>query len=76
MSKSTDNVLLVPGESGWEIWSGLATGLFSLQAATEIQQAGELTDIPSGDLLLLSRSKPSPQCRCASPAMTTHYFPI
>jgi hypothetical protein len=53
VSKSTDNVLLVPGESGWEIWSGQTTGPFTLQTATEIEHAGELTGIPSGDLLLL-----------------------
>ena len=53
MSKPTDNVLLIPGESGWEIWSGQGTTGFSLQAATDVERASDLTDIPGGDLLLL-----------------------
>ncbi len=54
MSKTTENVLLVPGESGWEIWTG-QTGAeaFTLKAATAHARAADLTDIPNGDLLLL-----------------------
>ena len=40
MSKTTDNVLLVPGESGWEIWTGQTTdAAFTLHAATSIERA-------------------------------------
>ncbi len=53
MSKTTDNVLLVPGESGWEIWSSNGESGFALQGATEITDAGELTEIPSGELTML-----------------------
>ena len=53
MSKSTDNVLLVPGESGWEIWTGPSAAEFTLHSATAAEQASELTDIPAGDLVLL-----------------------
>lgn len=53
MSKSTDNVLLVPGESGWEIWTGQTPSEFILHAATDIERASDLKDLPSGDLLLL-----------------------
>ncbi len=53
MSKSTENVLLVPGEAGWEIWTSQTTTDFTLHAATAIERASDLTDIPSGDLLLL-----------------------
>ncbi|GAA5123177.1 hypothetical protein JIN84_11045 [Luteolibacter yonseiensis] len=53
MSKTTENVLLVPGESGWEIWSGPSTAALTLHSATTIDKAGDLTDIPAGDLLLL-----------------------
>ena len=54
MSKTTDNVLLVPGESGWEIWTGQTTGAaFTLHAATSVERASDLTDLPGGDLLLL-----------------------
>jgi hypothetical protein len=53
MSKTTENVLLVPGESGWEIWTGTSTTPFALHEATTIERAGDLTNLPSGDLLLL-----------------------
>ncbi len=53
MSKSTDQVLIVPGESGWEIWTSQADGGFALQSATESHRAADLTDIPSGELILL-----------------------
>ena len=53
MSKSTDNVLLVPGESGWEIWTGQTTHSFTLHATSAVERAGDLTDLPGGDLLLL-----------------------
>ena len=53
MSKTTENVLLVPGESGWEIWTGQSTTEFTLHSATDIGRAGDLAGIPSGDLLLL-----------------------
>lgn len=54
MSKTTDNVLLVPGESGWEIWTGqTAAAAFTLHAATAVERAGDLADLPAGDLLLL-----------------------
>ncbi len=53
MSKTTENVLLVPGESGWEIWTGQSATDFTLHSATTIDRAGDLTDLPHGDLLLL-----------------------
>ncbi len=53
MSKTTDNVLLVPGESGWEIWTDPSDGGFTLHSATDIGRAGDLTAIPAGDLSLL-----------------------
>ncbi len=53
MSKTTENVLLVPGESGWEIWTGQTATEFTLHTATTIDRAADLTSIPSGELLLL-----------------------
>jgi hypothetical protein len=53
VSKTTENVLLVPGESGWEIWTGQSGSPFTLKTATTIEKAGDLTDLPSGDILLL-----------------------
>jgi len=53
VSKTTENVLLVPGESGWEIWTGQTSSEFTLHSSTAISQASALTGIPGGDLLLL-----------------------
>ncbi len=53
MKKSNESVLLVPGEVGWEIWTGQAGGDFTLQSATATERASDLTDIPAGDLLLM-----------------------
>ena len=53
MSKTTENVLLVPGESGWEIWTGQSATEFTLHSATAIERASDLTDVPAGDLVLL-----------------------
>ncbi|RPJ34910.1 MAG: hypothetical protein EHM17_04690 [Verrucomicrobiaceae bacterium] len=53
MSKSTEHVLLVPGESGWEIWTRQEDGAFSLHSTSGTAHAGELTAIPSGELTML-----------------------
>jgi hypothetical protein len=53
VSKTNDKVLLVPGESGWEIWTSQTEGGFQLHKATEITQAGDLKDVPQGDVTLL-----------------------
>ena len=53
MSKTTDQVLLVPGAAGWEIWTRNDEEGFALHAATGVSRAGDLTDIPAGDLILL-----------------------
>lgn len=53
MSKTNDNVLLVPGESGWEIWTSQNASEFTLHSATSTERAGDLTELPNGDVLLL-----------------------
>ncbi len=53
MSKSTENVLLVPGESGWEIWTSPSTAEFALHNATAAENAIELTQLPAGDIIQL-----------------------
>ena len=53
MSKTTENVLLVPGETGWEIWTGSSGTEYTLHSATAAANAGDLTDLPAGDLTLL-----------------------
>lgn len=46
-------MLLVPGESGWEIWTDPAEGVFTLQSATGIARAGDIGEMPAGDVTLL-----------------------
>ncbi|MEN9975669.1 MAG: hypothetical protein RLZZ282_1675 [Verrucomicrobiota bacterium] len=52
MSKSTDHVLLVPGDSGWEIWTRHNDGPSTLHRATDIERAGDLAGLPSGEISL------------------------
>lgn len=53
MSKTNDNVLLVPGESGWEIWTSENGAPFTLNNATAIDRAADLNALPNGDVVLL-----------------------
>ena len=52
MSKPTDQILLVPGETGWEIWTSQAEAAFTLHSASSSSRASELIGIPSGDILM------------------------
>ncbi len=45
--------MLVPGEAGWEIWSGSPEAGFTLLSAGETTRAADLTGVPAGDVLLL-----------------------
>lgn len=45
--------MLVPGEAGWEIWSGSPDTGFTLISSTEIPRAADLTGLPAGDVILL-----------------------
>ncbi len=53
MSKTTENVLLVPGESGWEIWTAQGDGGYTLHTATGFNHAAEIRDMPAGDVTML-----------------------
>lgn len=53
MSQKGDITILVPGEIGWEVWSGPPSGPFELAEATEFTRAGDIPRLPSGDILLL-----------------------
>ena len=53
MSKTTDNVLLVPGESGWEIWTDPDQTGFILHSTLDTVRAADLAGIPAGSLSLL-----------------------
>ncbi len=53
MSKTTEQALLVPGESGWEIWTRQGDGEFTLHSAGVTARAGEITNIPAAELTML-----------------------
>ncbi len=52
MSKSKDPSILIPGELGWELWSGAATGDLALVNATAHTSPGEIQDLPASELTL------------------------
>jgi len=52
VSKSTTQILILPGETGWEIWSRPGEGAFELQRATDHTLLGDLEGIPAGELTL------------------------
>ncbi|HVJ45734.1 MAG TPA: hypothetical protein VM511_05065 [Luteolibacter sp.] len=53
MSKTTESILALPGEAGWEIWTGTPATGFTLKSASSATFPNDLTDIPGGDLTLL-----------------------
>jgi hypothetical protein len=53
MSKQNDMVLLVPGKTGWEIWTRTETSPFVLLRATEETSVTAVGGLPSGDLIHL-----------------------
>ena len=69
MSKPSDNVLLTPGETGWEIWSGTPEAGFTLREATEVVRAAELPALPPGELTLLF---PVKSCTAVPLRVTSH----
>lgn len=53
MSKThNENILLVPGEAGWEIWSSQSEGGCTLHEASAFDHAGDLTNLPPGNITL------------------------
>jgi len=57
VSKTTENILLVPGESGWEIWTGQHESGYALHSATGITRAGDIKNIPAGNITMLFPAK-------------------
>ncbi|MFT4175766.1 MAG: hypothetical protein QM627_03845 [Luteolibacter sp.] len=57
MSKIPENILLLPGESGWEIWSGNPGTGFTLVRATDAEHAADIGDLPAGELLMFFPAK-------------------
>ncbi|MDX1680547.1 MAG: hypothetical protein R3242_07440 [Akkermansiaceae bacterium] len=52
MSKSNSQVLILPGETGWEIWSRTGDADFELQHATDLLHPADLESIPAGELTM------------------------
>lgn len=44
--------MLIPGESGWEAWSRQGDAGFAKRAEWPLAHAGELEDLPAGDLVM------------------------
>lgn len=53
MSKATETILILPGETGWEIWTGTPAAGFTLKTATTALLPGDIADLPGGDLTQL-----------------------
>jgi hypothetical protein len=53
VSKTNDQLLLFPGESGWEIWTAQPGAEFSLHSATGTLRASDVSPLPPGDLTML-----------------------
>lgn len=52
MSKPTEHIILIPGKSGWEIWTGQRDSGYSLHSATDHARAGDIPSFPAGDITL------------------------
>jgi hypothetical protein len=52
VSKSNDQILLIPGDAGWELWLRHGDAPFALHSASQTLHAAELADIPAGDLVM------------------------
>jgi hypothetical protein len=52
MSKTNDHIVLLPGETGWELWVSHGQESYVLHSATETIHAGGLAAIPAGDLAM------------------------
>jgi hypothetical protein len=52
VSKPTEHIILIPGKSGWEIWTGQRDSQYSLHSATDHTRAGDIPTFPAGDITL------------------------
>lgn len=75
MSKPTEHVLLVPGEEGWEIWTGQADSGFTLHSLTGLSRAGDISTLPPGDLSLLFPVKAFTALPLSAPGEDESIFP-
>lgn len=51
MAKTTNNILLLPGETEWEIWTIAADGATALESSHPVATASEITKFPAGDII-------------------------
>lgn len=52
MSKSIEQVLLIPGEAGWEAWSRQGSEPFAPVLQSACTKVGELDDLPAGEIVI------------------------
>jgi hypothetical protein len=52
VSKTTENILLIPGETGWETWTRQADEPFARVTESDSARAGDLKDLPAGDITM------------------------
>jgi hypothetical protein len=53
VSKPLEHALLIPGETGWEVWTRQGDRPFVRTAESDSVLAGDLTQLPAGDLTML-----------------------
>lgn len=53
MSKQSDNVILMPGEAGWEIWSSASSKGLTLVTTVPTSRASEVHGLPAGEVIML-----------------------
>jgi hypothetical protein len=75
VSKPSENVLLVPGEDGWEIWTGEAATGFTFQSATGLGRAGDIPNLPAGELIMLFPVKSLTALPMQAPGNDESLFP-
>lgn len=51
MNNKTEMVMVLPGAAGWELWAGLPGTPLQFRGCTEVKMAGEMQDLPSGDVM-------------------------
>lgn len=52
MSKNPEQILIIPGERGWEIWHRQGSGPFALRESTHVTRAADIPNLSGGELLM------------------------
>ncbi|MGJ8644379.1 MAG: hypothetical protein ACSHX9_13305 [Luteolibacter sp.] len=75
MAKTTNNILLLPGETEWEIWTLAADGSTALESSHPVSTASEITKFPAGDIIHLFPVKELTAVPMHVPSGDTSLFP-